>query len=58
MESLNEITDVDKQNPIQFLKQGFSFVQTNFPEYYNNMLGLIGTEGMNLLEAKIKESEK
>ena len=58
MEDLNEITEVDKQNPIQFLKQGFTFIQSSYPDYYNNLLGLIGTEGMGLLDAKIKESEK
>jgi len=58
MEELNEITEVEKQNPIHFLKQGFTFIQSNYPEYYNNLLGLIGSEGMSLLEAKIKECEK
>jgi len=58
MEDLNEITEVDKQNPIQFLKQSFTFIQSTYPDYYNNLLGLIGKEGMSLLDAKIQESEK
>lgn len=58
MEDLNEITEIEKQNPIHFLKQGFTFIQSTYPEYYNRLLGLIGTEGMGLLDAKIKESEK
>jgi hypothetical protein len=57
MDELNKITVVDKQNPILFLKEGFTYVQTTYPEYYTSLLGLIGTEGMSLLEAKIKESE-
>lgn len=58
MEELNDITEIDKQNPIQFLKQGFTFIQTTYSDYYNNLLVLIGTEGMGLLDAKIKETEK
>ena len=58
MECLNEMTEVEKQNPIHFLKQGFTFIQSTYPDYYKNLLDLIGAEGMNLLDAKIKESEK
>jgi len=58
IDNLTELTNVDKQNPIQYLKQGFNYVQSNNPDYYNTLLGLIGTEGMRLLDSKIKESEK
>jgi hypothetical protein len=58
MENFTELTKVDKQNPLQYLKQGFTYVQSNYPDYYNSLLGLFGTEGMSLLDSKIKESEK
>ena len=58
MELFNDLTVVEKQNPIIYLRDGFSFIQGNYGEYYTNLLNFIGAEGMTVLDSKIKEVEK
>jgi hypothetical protein len=57
MDDFDEVTEFDKKDPIIYLKEGFTYIQGNFSEYYGNLLQIIGNEEMNLLELKIKEHE-
>jgi hypothetical protein len=57
MDDFDEVTEFDKKDPIIYLKEGFTYIQGNYSEYYGNLLQIIGNEEMNLLELKIKEHE-
>jgi hypothetical protein len=57
LEFLNEMTIVEKINPIIYLKDGFAFVQSNFPDYYQNLIGLFSKEDMKILRECIRKAE-
>ena len=57
MEDFDELTEFDKKDPMIYLKEGFTFIQGNYADYYGNLLQIIGSEEMKVLESKIKEHE-
>lgn len=57
IEFLNEMTIVEKINPIIHLKDGFSYIQTNFPEYYQSLISFLSKEDMKILRECIRRTE-
>lgn len=57
MEEFDELTEFEKKDPLVYLKEGFTYIQGNYSEYYGNLMQVIGAEQMKFLEDKIKEHE-
>ena len=57
IEFLNEMTVIEKINPIIYLKDGFAFIQDNFPDYYQSLISLFGKEDLKILRECIRKAE-
>lgn len=57
LEFLNEMTVVEKINPIIYLKDGFAFIQNNFPDYYQNLISYFSKEDLKILRECIRKAE-
>ena len=54
---LNELTTIEKMNPVFYLKEGFEFISKNFFDYYNGLLNLMGKNDLNVIQNCIKKEE-
>ena len=57
LEFLNEMTIVEKINPVIYLRDGFSYIQNNFSEYYQSLINSMGKEDLKILKECIRKAE-
>jgi len=57
IEFLNELTVIEKINPVIYLKDGFTFIQNNFPDYYQSLINFFCKEDLKILRECIRKSE-
>jgi len=51
------MTIIEKINPIIYLKDGFIFIQNNFPEYYQNLMNFFAKDDLKILRECIRKAE-
>ncbi len=57
LEFLNEMTVIEKINPLLYLRDGFNFIQNNFVDYHKNLLTLFNKEDMKILGECFRKAE-
>jgi hypothetical protein len=57
IEFLNEMTVVEKINPIIYLKDGFSYIQNNYSDYYQSLISFFSKEDLKILRECIRKAE-
>ena len=57
LEFLNELTVVEKINPIIYLRDGFNYIQNNYSDYYENIINLIGQDDLRIVRDCVKKTE-
>lgn len=57
LEFLNELTIIEKINPTIYLRDGLSYIQNNFGDFYDDLIKMIGNEDLKILKDCIKKTE-